>query len=155
MIMVKGIKLIIKESTTFDLFFYDGIVKRYDILSLSDKFPQLNELKNRSLFLKGHLMGVGGVVWNDELDVSSETVYEEGIDVTNEYDDTDILNIIIGYQIKEKRLQKEMSQEELAKKSGIDQSDLSKMERGTLNPSVKMLKKIAKGLGLKLKLSFE
>ena len=155
MIMVKGIKLILKESTTFDLFFYDGTVKRYDILSLSDKFPQLNELKNRSLFLKGHLMGFGGVVWNDELAVSSETVYEEGIDVTNEYDDTDILNIIIGYQIKEKRLQKEMSQEELAKKSGIDQSDLSKMERGTLNPSVKMLKKIAKGLGLKLKLSFE
>lgn len=155
MIMVKGIKLILKESTTFDLFFYDGTVKRYDILSLSDKFPQLNELKNRSLFLKGHLMGFGGVVWNDELDVSSKTVYEEGIDVSNEYDDSDILNIIIGYQIKEKRLQKEMSQEELAKKSGIDQSDLSKMERGTLNPSVKMLKKIAKGLGLKLKLSFE
>ncbi|MBR4178005.1 MAG: helix-turn-helix transcriptional regulator, partial [Bacilli bacterium] len=74
---------------------------------------------------------------------------------TNEYDDTDILNIVIGYQIKEKRLQKEMSQEELAKKAGIDQSDLSKIERGVLNPSVKMLKKIAKGLGLKLKLSFE
>ena len=48
-----------------------------------------------------------------------------------------------------------MSQEELAKKAGIDQSDLSKIERGTLNPSVKMLKKIAKGLGLKLKISFE
>jgi DNA-binding XRE family transcriptional regulator len=153
--MVKAIKLILKEDTTFDLFFYDGTVKRYDILSLSDKFPQLNELKDRKLFLKGHLLGWGGVVWNDDLDVSSETVYDEGKDVTNEYDDTDILNIVIGYQIKEKRLQKEMSQEELAKKAGIDQSDLSKIERGTLNPSVKMLEKIAKGLGLKLKLSFE
>ena len=153
--MVKAIKLILKEDTTFDLFFYDGTVKRYDILSLSDKFPQLNELKDRELFLKGHLLGWGGVVWNDDLDVSSETVYDEGKDVTNEYDDTDILNIVIGYQIKEKRLQKEMSQEELAKKAGIDQSDLSKIERGVLNPSVKMLKKIAKGLGLKLKLSFE
>ena len=140
--MVKAIKLILKEDTTFDLFFYDGTVKRYDILSLSDKFPQLNELKDRELFLKGHLLGWGGVVWNDDLDVSSETVYVEGKDVTNEYDDTDILNIVIGYQIKEKRLQKEMSQEELAKKAGIDQSDLSKIERGTLNPSVKMLKKI-------------
>ena len=153
--MVKAIKLILKENTTFDLFFYDGTVKRYDILSLSDKFPQLNELKDRKLFLKGHLLGWGGIVWNDDLDVSSETVYVEGKDVTNEYDDTDILNIVIGYQIKEKRLQKEMSQEELAKKAGIDQSDLSKIERGTLNPSVKMLKKIAQGLGLKLKLSFE
>ena len=153
--MVKAIKLILKENTIFDLFFYDGTVKRYDILSLSDKFPQLNELKDRELFLKGHLLGWGGVVWNDDLDVSSETVYDDGKDVTNEYDDTDILNIVIGYQIKEKRLQKEMSQEELAKKAGIDQSDLSKIERGILNPSVKMLKKIAKGLGLKLKLSFE
>ena len=153
--MVKAIKLILKENTVFDLFFYDGTVKRYDILSLSDKFPQLNDLKDRKLFLKGHLLGWGGVVWNDDLDVSSETVYVEGKDVTNEYDDTDILNIVIGYQIKEKRLQKEMSQEELAKKAGIDQSDLSKIERGTLNPSVKMLNKIAKGLGLKLKLSLE
>ena len=153
--MIKAIKLIIKENTNFDLFFIDGSVKRYDILSLSDKFPQLNELKNRKLFLKGHLIGWSGGVWNDELDVSSETVYEDGIDVTNEYDDTDITNIIIGYKIKEKRLQKELSQEELASKSGIDQSDLSKIERGTMNPSIKMLKKIASGLGLELKLSFE
>lgn len=48
-----------------------------------------------------------------------------------------------------------MSQEELAIKSKIDQSDLSKIERGCMNPSVKMLKRIADGLGLKLKLSFE
>ena len=153
--MIKAIKLIIKENTIFDLFFIDGSVKRYDILSLSDKFSQLNELKNRKLFLKGHLIGWSGVVWNDELDVSAETLYEDGIDVTNEYDDTDITNIIIGYKIKEKRLQKELSQEELASKSGIDQSDLSKIERGTMNPSIKMLKKIASGLGLELKLSFE
>ena len=45
--------------------------------------------------------------------------------------------------------------QKLANKAGIDQSDLSKIERGCINPSVKMLKKIAKGLGLKLKLSFE
>ncbi len=153
--MVRAIKLLLKENTTFDLFFLDGLVKRYDILSLSDKFPQLNELKNRSLFLKGHLLGWSGVAWNEELDISAETVYEEGKDVTNLYDDGKILNIIIGYQIKEKRLLKEMSQECLAKKVGIDQSDLSKIERGTLNPTVKMLEKIANGLGVKLKLSFE
>ncbi|MBQ9448307.1 MAG: helix-turn-helix transcriptional regulator [Acholeplasmatales bacterium] len=153
--MQKAIKLILKENTTFDMFFLDETVKRYDILSLADKFPQLNELKSRKLFLKGHLLGWSGVVWNEELDVSAETVYEEGIDVTNEYDDTNILNIVIGYKIKEKRLQKEMSQEELALRAKIDQSDLSKIERGTLNPSVKILNKIASGLSLKLKLSFE
>ena len=153
--MIEAIKLILKENTLFDLFFIDGSVKRYDILSLSKKFPQLNALENRKLFLKGCLMGFSGVVWNDELDISAETVYEDGTDVTNEYDDTDIANIVIGYQIKQKRLEQFMSQEELAIKSGIDQSDLSKIERGCMNPSVKMLKKIANGLGLKLKLSFE
>ena len=153
--MIEAIKLILKENTLFDLIFIDGSIKRYDILDLSNKFPQLNALKDRKLFLKGHLMGFSGVVWNDELDISAETVYEDGIDVSNEYDDTDITNIVIGYQIKQKRLEQFMSQEELAIKVGIDQSDLSKIERGCMNPSVKMLKKIAKGLGLKLKLSFE
>ena len=155
LIMKKAIKLILKENTTFDLLFNDGYVKRYDILNLSDKFPQLNALKDRKLFLKGHLIGWSGVVWNNMLDISAETVYEEGIDVTKTYDDTEILNILIGYQIKEKRLQKDMSQEELAKIAGIDQSDLSKIERGILNPSVKMLNKIAKSLGFKLKLTLE
>jgi len=153
--MIKAIKLVLKEKTIFDLFFVDGVVKRYDILALADKFPDLNALKNRSLFLKGHLIGWSGVIWNDELDISAETVYEEGLDVTDEYDDADILNLVIGYKIKEKRLEQEMSQEILAKKANIDQSDLSKIERGIMNPSIKMLKRIANGLGLKLKLSFE
>ena len=152
--MIEAIKLVLKENTLFDLFFNDGSIKRYDILTLAKKFPQLNALKDRKLFFFFFLMG-GGVIWNDELDIGEETVYEDGIDVTNEYDDTDIYNIIIGYQIKRKRLEQFMSQEELAIKAGIDQSDLSKIERGCMNPSVRMLKKIAKGLGLKLKLSFE
>lgn len=155
MIMIEAIKLILKENTLFDLFFNDGTIKRYDVLLLSKKFPQLNALKDRTLFLKGHLLGWSGVVWNDELDISAETVYEDGIDVTNKYEDTDILNIIIGYEIKKKRLGQFMSQEDLAKRAGIDQSDLSKIERGCMNPTIKMLKKIARGLGLNLKLSFE
>ena len=129
--MIEAIKLVLKENTLFDLFFNDGSVKRYDILTLAKKFPQLNALKDRKLFLKGHLIG-GGVIWNDELDIGEETVYEDGIDLTNEYDDTDIYNIIIGYQIKQKRLEQFMSQEELAMKAGIDQSDLSKIEKGLL-----------------------
>lgn len=100
----KAIKLILKENTTFDLFFYDGSIKRYDILLLSNKYPQLNELKDRKLFLNGHLLGWSGVVWNDELDVSAETVYFEGIDVTDEYDCLEIINNIKNFKSKEKRI---------------------------------------------------
>ena len=48
--MKKAIKLILKENTIFDLYFVDGKVIRYDILSLADKFPQLNDLKDRKLW---------------------------------------------------------------------------------------------------------
>ena len=128
--MEKGIKLVLKEGTTFDLYFLDGTVKRYDILSLADKFPQLNALKDRTLFNQGKLLGWGGVVWNDELDISSETVHEEGVDVSKEYDDVDA--VVLGYKIKQKRIALNLSQEELAEKVGIDQSDLSKIEKGRI-----------------------
>ena len=145
------IKLVLKEGTTFDLYFLDGVVKRYDILSLADKFPQLNALKDRKLFLKGSLPGWSGVVWNDELDVSCDTVYEEGIDVTDEYDDVNI--VVFGYKVKDRRLGLNLSQSELAEKIGIDQSDLSKVEKGLANPSIKTLNRIADGLNSKISIS--
>ena len=146
--MNKSIKLVLKENTTFDLYFLDGTVKRYDILSLADKFPQLNALKDRALFLKGRILGWSGVVWNDDLDIDCDTVYEEGQDVTDEYDD--VGNVVIGYKIKERRLELDLSQEDLAKRVGIDQSDLSKIEKGTANPSIKMINRIAQGLDSKI-----
>lgn len=63
--------------------------------------------------------------------------------------DIEVLNTLLAA-----RLEMNLTQQELAKRCGIDQSDLSKIERGVLNPSVKILKKIAKGLGKKLKIEF-
>lgn len=146
--MIKSIKLVLNEGTTFDLYFYDGSVKRYDVLLLANKFPQLNALKDRNLFLKGKLLGWSGVVWNDELDVEAETVYEDGLDVTNEY--SDIESVVFGYKVKEKRLHLGLSQIELAEKASIDQSDLSKIEKGLANPSLKMMKRIALALDCNL-----
>ena len=149
----KAIKLVLKENTIFDLYFLDGKVIRYDILSLADKYPQLNELKNRELFLKGKLLGWGGVSWNDELDIDSETVYIEGKDVSKEYDD--IMNVVIGYKIKEKRLEQNITQEELAKLTGIDQSDISKIEKGLANPTIKQIQRIVNKLDSKLAISIK
>lgn len=151
--MNESIKLVIKEGTTFDLYFYDGKVMRYDVLMLADKFPQLNELKDRKLFEKAKLFGWSGVVWNDELDIDCDTIYDEGIDVSDEYDD--IENVVLGYSIKKRRLDLELSQKQLADKIGIDQSDLSKIEKGLFNPTVKMIDRIARGLDCKLKISIE
>ena len=151
--MIEAIKLVLKEGTTFDLYYKDGKVKRYDILSLAYKYPQLNALKDRELFLKGHLMGWSGVVWNDELDIEVETPYYDGIDVTEEYDDVE--SVVVGYKIKERRLKLNLSQEELSNKIGIDQSDLSKIEKGNANPTIKMIHKIACGLDSKVNIDIK
>ena len=39
-------------------------------------------------------------------------------------------------------------------RTGITQADISRIENGTRNPSLNMLKRLAKGLGMQLKLEF-
>ncbi len=48
------------------------------------------------------------------------------------------------------RISQNLTQKELAKRTGIDQADISKLENGTRNPSLKLLKRLADGMTLKL-----
>lgn len=48
-----------------------------------------------------------------------------------------------------------MTQKQLAEKTGINQADISKMERGNGNPSLRTLQRLAAGMGMRLKLEFE
>lgn len=52
------------------------------------------------------------------------------------------------------RIEQNLTQKELAVRTGIDQADISKLENGTRNPSLKLLKKLASGLGMQLKIEF-
>ena len=54
----------------------------------------------------------------------------------------------------DKRLQRKMSQSELAKKVGTGQSAISRLESGEYNPSMKFLQKIARALEARLTISF-
>lgn len=47
-----------------------------------------------------------------------------------------------------------MTQKELSEKTGINQADISKLENGTANPSLKTLRRLAEGMGMVLKLEF-
>lgn len=49
---------------------------------------------------------------------------------------------------------KAMTQKDLAKATGITQADISRLENGTANPSLQTLKRLADGLGMKLKIAF-
>lgn len=127
--------------------FIDGKVIEYDVEKLIKRFPQLSALKNRKLFVKGKIdKGGYGIIWNDELDLDAMEVYEEGtlvstIPVT--------INQQVGYEITRSREKAGLTQVQLSKLSGIDQADISKIERGIGNPSLEKLKKIANALNAK------
>ena len=47
-----------------------------------------------------------------------------------------------------------LTQKQLSERTGIAQADISKLENGTRNPSLKLLKRLADGMGMDLKLVF-
>ncbi len=50
------------------------------------------------------------------------------------------------------RINQHMTQKDLSAKTGITQADISRIENGTRNPSLAMVKRLAEGLGMQLKL---
>ena len=52
------------------------------------------------------------------------------------------------------RKSQNLTQKELSKRTGITQADISRIENGTRNPSLAMLNRLAKGMGMKLKIEF-
>lgn len=52
------------------------------------------------------------------------------------------------------RISQNLTQKELAERTGIHQADISKLENGSRNPSLKLLKRLADGMGMTLKLEF-
>ncbi|MBO4845409.1 MAG: helix-turn-helix transcriptional regulator [Lachnospiraceae bacterium] len=94
-------------------------------------------------------MGLG-IIWNDDLDIETETIYEEG-NVVRET--KPVVGFVVGNAVAAARAKKGLSQKELAEITGIDQSDLSKIERGVANPSIGTLSRIAEAMDAELMVS--
>ena len=106
----KAIDLKFKEGTKLEVKFQDGLVKRYDMKVLFSKYPVFEALKDRELFEKGRLMGYG-IIWNDEIDIETETIYEEGKTVRK---NKPAINADIGEKVLELRALRGISQSELS-----------------------------------------
>ncbi len=48
----------------------------------------------------------------------------------------------------------DITQKQLAEATGITQADISRLENGTGNPSLRTLKRLAEGLGMNLRVEF-
>ena len=62
------------------------------------------------------------------------------------------LNVIRA--IIDARISQNLTQKELAERTGIAQTEISKLENGTRNPSIKLLQRLADGMGMGLNISF-
>lgn len=56
--------------------------------------------------------------------------------------------------IVDARTSQNLTQKELSERTGINQADISKLENGTKNPSINLLKRWAEGMGMTLKIEF-
>ena len=61
----------------------------------------------------------------------------------------------IMHALTDARINSNMTQKELSDKSGIRQSNISRIENGTCSPTIATLQALAEGLGKKLIISFE
>ena len=77
----------------------------------------------------------------------------ENQDFCKEYEriqpEMDVIRAII-----DARTFQNLTQKELAERTGIHQSDISKLENGTRNPSVNLLRRLAEGMDMTLKIEF-
>lgn len=58
-------------------------------------------------------------------------------------------------QVINARLEKQMTQKELAERSGTKQSSIARLESGNYNPSFKFLQKIATAMGKQVIITFK
>ena len=52
------------------------------------------------------------------------------------------------------RVSQNLTQKELAERTGINQADISKLENGMRNPSINLLKRLAEGMDMALRIEF-
>lgn len=68
------------------------------------------------------------------------------------YDILPEMNIIRA--IIDARVSRNLTQKELSERTGIAQTEISKLENGTRNPSIKLLQRLADGMDMVLNVTF-
>ena len=142
-------KLLAKTLRTIDLLFIVGkkAVLTNGFIKKSQKTPKAEKELARSI---KQIMN-GGMAMSSYKDYKKRAL--QNPEVKAEYDalqpEYDIIQAMINARVKQN-----MTQKDLSAKTGITQADISRIENGTRNPSLSMVKKLAQGLGMQLKLEF-
>lgn len=152
MYTIKKVKA--KENFIISAVFINGVIKEYDMKTLFKDIPQFQDFENIPGLFEHVQVDVGGygISWNDELDLAANEIWANGIVVGKE--EVEIAEMVAS-EIMRARASVGMTQKQLSEVTGVDQSDISRIERGLANPSLSTLKKLADGMKLKLLIEFE
>ena len=147
-------KAIPKDNLILEVLFFNGETKSYDVRQLFDEFPQFRVFLSSKDLFQSVVVDEGGygISWNDELDLDSQSIWDNGIIIETVQERN--LNHLLAYQLLLAREKNNITQKELAEKTGIYQADISKLERGLGNPSLSTLKRLADGMGMDVKIDF-
>ena len=68
--------------------FSEGVTKIYDVTPLFDKIPVFADLKDnlQAFFCVSVDVGGYGIIWNDDLDLSCDELWENGVQVDTPFD---------------------------------------------------------------------
>ena len=93
----------------------------------------------------------GGIIMSSYREYKKKAL--ENPEVKAEYDELQPEYDLIQAMI-DARVSQNMTQKDLSEATGITQADISRIENGTRNPSLAMLKRLAAGMGMSLKVEF-
>lgn len=131
--------------------FQDGEYKQFDLKPYIEKYPPFRSLKDIHGLYEQAKIDVGGfgIVWNDDLDVSAEGVYEQGVSCLAPNDIDEYKRKLISELVKA-RNDIGVSQKQLEILSGVAQPCIARMEKGATDPKLSTLLKMLEPLGLTL-----
>ena len=143
-----------QKDKTLLLVFQNGVEKIFDVRQLYSQYPQTRVFEDdQALFEQVRIdVGENGLIWNDDLDLDAYGLWEDGIE-TGVIHKVDI-NSMLGYNLTVARNDCEMLQRDLSKASGIYQGDISDIERGKSNPTIRTLQRLADAMNMRLKIEF-
>ena len=86
---------------------------------------------------------------------SRETLNQQlkDADFKKEYDSPEVEYQLVNAVLNARRAVN-ITQKQLAEKTGIAQSEISRIERGNANPSLKTMARLASGMGMTIKVEF-
>jgi len=68
--------------------FSEGVIKKYDMEDIMNSIPIFTDLKNDDDLYNSVSVDIGGygIVWNDEIDISCDELWEKGVRIKSQFD---------------------------------------------------------------------